>query len=77
MQGLRDEHVSPFHAEFVSSRLIAAGVPNLVVRMPWATHGCDYVFSGPCGQISTYAVEQFLGATLYKLPSEAASQGNP
>ena len=51
VQGLRDEHVSPFHAEFVSSRLIAAGVPNLVVRMPWAVHGCDYVFSGPCGQI--------------------------
>ena len=74
VHGLRDEHVSPFHAEFVSSRLIAAGVPNLVVRMPWATHGCDYVFRGPCGQISTYAIEQFLGATLYKLPSEAADE---
>ena len=64
IHGLRDEHVSPFHAEFVSSRLIDLGVPNLVVRMPWATHGCDYVFSGPCGQVSTYAVEQFLGAVL-------------
>ena len=29
--------------------------------LPWATHGCDYVFAGPCGQISTYAVERFLG----------------
>ena len=64
IQGLRDEHVSPFHAEFVSDRLIEAGVPHHVVRMPWATHGCDYVFSGPCGQISTYAVERFLGAIL-------------
>ena len=64
IQGLRDEHVSPFHAEFVSTRLIDAGVPHVVVRMPWATHGCDYVFSGPCGQVSTYAVEQFLAATL-------------
>ena len=36
----------------------------MVVRMPWATHGCDYVFSGPCGQISTFAIEQFLGAVL-------------
>ena len=71
VQGLRDEHVSPFHAEFVSSRLIAAGVPNLVVRMPWAVHGCDYVFSGPCGQISTYAVEQFLGAVLHGPPTGA------
>ena len=64
IQGLRDEHVSPFHAEFVSDRLIEAGVPHHVVRMPWATHGCDYVFSGPCGQISTCAVERFLGAML-------------
>lgn len=64
LQGLRDEHVSPFHAEFVSARLIDAGVRHAVVRMPWATHGCDYVFSGPCGQVTTYAVERFLGAIL-------------
>ena len=64
IQGLRDEHVSPFHAEFVSARLMDAGVPHAVVRLPWATHGCDYVFSGPCGQVATYAVERFLGAVL-------------
>ena len=66
IQGLRDEHVSPFHAEFVSSRLIDAGVPHAVVRLPWATHGCDYVFSGPCGQVSTYAVERFLATVLHE-----------
>ena len=64
IQGRRDEHVSPFHAEFVSSRLIDAGVRHAVVSLPWATHACDFVFSGPCGQISTYAVERFLGAIL-------------
>ena len=63
-QGLRDEHVATFHADLVDARLIEAGVPHMVVRMPWATHGCDYVFSGPCGQISTFAIEQFLGAVL-------------
>ena len=62
IQGLRDEHVSPFHAEFVSARLIEEGVPHYILRMPWATHGCDYVFSGPCGQVSTYATEWFLDA---------------
>ena len=62
IQGLRDEHVSPFHAEFVSARLLEEGVPHLLVRLPWATHGCDYVFRGPCGQVSTFAVERFLGA---------------
>lgn len=69
LQGLRDEHVSPFHAEFVSARLIDAGVRHAVVRMPWATHGCDYVFSGPCGQVTTYAVERFLGAILRATPA--------
>lgn len=64
IQGLRDEHVSPFHAEFVSARLLDAGVPHYVVRLPWATHGCDYIFSGPCGQISTFAVERFLATVL-------------
>lgn len=62
IQGLRDEHVSPFHAEFVSARLLEEGVPHLLVRFPWATHGCDYLFRGPCGQVSTFAVERFLGA---------------
>ncbi len=64
IQGLRDEHVSPFHAESLSTHLAEVDVPHVVVHMPWATHGCDYVFSGPCGQISTYAVEQFLGSVL-------------
>ena len=64
IQGLRDELVSPFHAEFVSARLLEADVPHFVLRMPWAAHGCDYVFRGPCGQISTYAVERFLAAVL-------------
>ena len=36
------------------------GVPHEYVELSWATHGCDYAFSGPCGQVSTYAVERFL-----------------
>ena len=64
IQGLRDEHVSPFHAEFVSARLLEAGVPHAIVRLPWATHACDYFLRGPCGQVSTFAVEWFLDAVL-------------
>lgn len=70
VQGLRDEHVSPFHAEFVSGHLLEANIRHLVVRLPWATHGCDYVFSGPCGQATTYAVERFLGAVLFGVQQE-------
>ena len=72
IHGLRDEHVSPFHAEIVSTRLLEEDLPHVVLRLPWATHGCDYVFSGPCGQLTTFAVEQFLGSVLHGLGSEAA-----
>ena len=64
INGARDELVSPFHGEFLSDRLIRANVPHLYLRLPWAVHGCDYLFNGPCGQISTYAVERFLAGVL-------------
>ena len=36
--------------------------PHLFIELPWGTHGCDYVFNGPCGQISTHAIERFIAA---------------
>ena len=47
-----------------SGQLPPGFVPHAVVRLPWATHGCDYLFSSLCGQITTYAVERFLSAVL-------------
>jgi acetyl esterase/lipase len=64
IHGDRDEIVSPVHAERLAGRLRESGVPHFFLRLPWATHGCDRSFSGPCGQLSTYAVEQFLGAIM-------------
>jgi acetyl esterase/lipase len=64
IHGLRDELVSPHHADELEQRLKAAGVRHYFLRLPWATHGCDYSFSGPCGQITTYAVERFLRAVM-------------
>ena len=74
IHGMRDEHVSPLHAEFVSARLLEQDIPHVVLRLPWATHGCDYVFSGPCGQLTTFAVEQFLGVVLRGPTSRAGSE---
>lgn len=68
IHGLRDEIVSPVHADRLEEKLRAARVPHLYVRLPWATHGCDYSFSGPCGQITTYAVEHFLAAVMKVAP---------
>ena len=64
LHGGRDELVFPAQSERLAVRLTQAGQPHLFVRLPWATHGCDVNFSGPCGQISTYAIERFLAAVL-------------
>ena len=64
IHGSIDPLVSVRQSARLDSALTAARRPHLFVKMPWATHGCDYVFTGPCGQISTYAVERFLAAVM-------------
>ena len=64
IHGGRDELVWPLHEYRLAEKLKAGGVPHYFLNMPWATHGCDYNFSGPCGQLSTYAVERFLAFAL-------------
>ncbi|MCG3120664.1 MAG: Acetyl esterase [bacterium] len=60
IHGGRDELVSIRQSERLAARLLQAGVPHFLLRLPWATHAGDFNFSGPFGQMSTYAVEYFL-----------------
>jgi acetyl esterase/lipase len=62
IHGGRDELVSPVQSERLAGALERAGRPSLLLILPWATHGCDFNFSGPCGQISAYAIERFFKA---------------
>jgi dipeptidyl aminopeptidase/acylaminoacyl peptidase len=62
IHGERDELVTPKQSERLAVRLASYGRKQYQLTMPWATHGCDRNFSGPCGQLSTYAVERFLAA---------------
>ena len=64
IHGTQDELVFARQSERLDERLAAAHRPRLFLRMPWATHGCDYNFNGPCGQLSTYAIERFLAAVM-------------
>lgn len=64
VHGGRDPLASPRNAERLMAALGVSERPAAYVRLPWATHGCDAVFRGPCGQISTWAVESFLAHTL-------------
>jgi acetyl esterase/lipase len=62
IHGQRDDLVRSAHADFLAAALRARGIPHAYVKLPWATHGCDYVFRGPCGQLSTWAIDHFLNA---------------
>ena len=64
IHGGMDPLVSVQQSRRLGAALEAAQRPHLMIELPWSTHGCDYVFNGPCGQLSTYAVERFLAAVL-------------
>jgi len=64
IHGGRDEMVWVTHSEHLSQRLKEFHRPVYFLRLPWATHGADYIFRGPGGQLSTYAVERFLAAVI-------------
>ncbi len=64
IHGERDELVSPAQSERLTQHLREQDVPHVSLRFPWATHGCDAIFNGPCGQISTFAIEHFLAAVM-------------
>jgi len=77
IHGLHDGHVSPEEASRLDARLQQAGVKHLYLPLPWATHGCDFSFNGPCGQITTYAVESFLDRVTRAVPAKASPAQPP
>jgi len=64
IHGAQDALVWPAQSERLSRRLSDRDAPHFYLRLPWATHGCDYNFSGPCGQITTFTIERFLTAVM-------------
>jgi acetyl esterase/lipase len=64
IHGVKDELVWVRQSERLDAKLAAAKRPHFLLKLPWATHGCDYNFNGPCGQLTTYAIENFLGEVM-------------
>jgi dipeptidyl aminopeptidase/acylaminoacyl peptidase len=64
IHGGSDDLVALGQSERLDARLAATGRPHLLLQLPWATHGADANFSGPSGQLSTYAVERFLAVVM-------------
>ena len=64
IHGARDDLVSREHSMRFAARMEWAGRGHLTITLPWATHGCDAILRGPCGQITLYAAERFLASVL-------------
>lgn len=62
--GPRDPLVWVLQSERLQQKLNANKVPVVLVEVPWGTHGFDYNYNGPGGQLSTYAVRRFLNKVL-------------
>ena len=60
IHGNNDVLVAPEHSRRLNIKLQQNGVKHYLLKLPWATHGFDYNLNGPGGQLSTYAVENFL-----------------
>ncbi|HVV53770.1 MAG TPA: alpha/beta hydrolase [Mucilaginibacter sp.] len=60
IHGINDPLVSYIHAIKLQAMLKEKHVPHYWLKLPWATHAFDFNLYGPGGQLSTYAVEQFL-----------------
>nr|MBA4168255.1 alpha/beta hydrolase [Chitinophagaceae bacterium] len=60
IQGKNDPLVAYDHCNRLDEQLNRNHVRHFILRLPWATHGCDYTLNGPSGQLCTYATLQFL-----------------
>jgi acetyl esterase/lipase len=61
MHGELDTLVWHRQSERLDRKLADAGVPHTFISLPWATHAFEYNLNGPGGQLTTYAVDWFLG----------------
>ena len=60
LHGIPDVLVAYEHTRRMEVKLTKLGVPHFTVDLPWATHGFDYIFSGPGSQVGLYFLERFL-----------------
>ncbi|MBS1526251.1 MAG: alpha/beta hydrolase [Bacteroidetes bacterium] len=60
IHGVNDPLVTYLHTIKLSAPLAANHISHYWLKLPWATHAFDFNLYGPGGQLSTYAVEQFL-----------------
>jgi acetyl esterase/lipase len=65
VHGTIDTLVWHRHSVRLAEKLTAAGVPNLLVTLPWATHALELNPSGPSGQLADYSIGWFLASVCH------------
>lgn len=60
IHGANDALVAYEHSCRLNNKLQENGISHFWLKLPWATHGFDHHLNGPGGQLSTYAVLNFL-----------------
>ena len=68
VHGKLDAHVSVVQAYRLAEKLNNAHVKNMVLEIPWGTHGCEFNLSSPSGQLCVYATERFFKTVIRPLP---------
>lgn len=64
VHGKNDAHVYYEQSVRLQKKLDEFKVKNMLLTLPWATHGCEYNLNGPAGQLSMYSVERFCYAVI-------------
>lgn len=66
VHGKNDAHVYYEQSVRLAKKLDEYKVKNLLLSLPWATHGCEYNLNGPAGQLSIYSEERFFYSVTQK-----------
>ncbi|MDQ6757142.1 MAG: alpha/beta hydrolase [Bacteroidota bacterium] len=59
VHGKNDAHVWYEQSVRLAKKLDDYKVKNMLLTLPWATHGCEYNLNGPSGQLAIYSEERF------------------
>lgn len=62
VHGMLDAHVHYLQSVRLAQKLDENHIKNMLLTIPWATHGCEYNLNGPSGQLSVYSMERFFYA---------------
>lgn len=66
IHGQRDRMVPPAQSELLANALRAAGVPTVLLRIPWGRHGVDSLLVGLTGPMIQYDVDRFLAWNFHR-----------